>query len=275
MTLAMTKTSLNGSGTDEVSDFSQDIKLPENPTVEVGSDILKKLRETGSCTLCHGLVDLGFNNTYVRGINPLAYPDSCEGFVGRARTLRFAPLREDLVKAQYAENTRSPHRVAIESIQPGEVLVIDTGGCMESGVVGDIFTLRVFQRGGAAIVIDGVLRDLDRVKKTGLPVYAKGIHGAGIPRAQISVGHNEPVRCGGVCILPGDILVGDRDGVIAIPPHMAQPLADTYHEKVQFEKWISRKIRDGGDLHYFYQFPPRPEVYDLFRKEVAPVLAEH
>lgn len=234
---------------------------PRNESVTVTDEQLQKLREIGCCTLCHGLVDLGYYNTYLRDIRPLATGEGGDAtFAGRARTLRFAPLREDLVVAQYEANTRSPHRVTIETVEANEVVVADAGGSLESGVFGDIFTLRVKQRGGRAIVIDGAIRDLKGIRKVELPVFAKGIHGAGIPRAQISVGVNEPVRCGGVIVLPGDVVVGDEDGIVVSPPELVEELIRVYHPKIDFERWVRKKLRAGEDLHHYYQFPPREEV---------------
>ena len=174
--------------------------------------------------------------------------------VGRARTLRFIPLREDLLSAQYELSTSRPHRDALEEIEPGEVLVVDAGGCLEAAVVGDMFTRRVHARGGSGIVIDGVLRDLTAIRTVGLPVFAKGMHGAGIPRMLMSVGRDQPIRCGDIPVIPGDVIVGDTDGVIAIPPHIAEEVAKICREHRVEEEWARTKLAEGASLHDVY--PP-------------------
>jgi len=245
------------------------VNVPKNNPTELSASLLDKLKEIDVCTLCHGLVDLGYRNTYMRGIKPLAMPVERTYFLGFARTLRFVPLREDLVESQYSDNTRSPHRTALESIQPGEVLIIDTGGCTEAGVIGDIFTRRVKYRGGEAIVVDGVIRDLANICSIGFPVFGRGIHGAGINRHLMSAGVDEPVNCGGVAVVPGDLIMGDADGVIAIPPHKVEELVNRFHPSIEMEEWIRGKILKGADLHHYYQHPPRPEVLEEFRRETS------
>ena len=182
---------------------------------------LDALAELATPTVTAALGKLGFEFTYATGINPLAPPDGGR-MVGRARTLRFIQKREDLVRAQYADLESSPHRSALESIEPGEVMVIDARGCLEAAVVGDIFTRRVLARGGRGIVIDGVCRDLTAIREVGLPLYARGVHGDGIDRRLMSVGSQEPVQIAEVAVMPGDIVLGDGDGVVMLPPHAVE-----------------------------------------------------
>lgn len=242
-------------------------KVPRNTAPPVDPEILERIRQIGPCTISDSLDKIGYPNTYLRKIVPMALPEGFDGFVGIARTLRFVPRRKDLVEAQYAENTISPHRIAIEELSPGEVLMIDCGGSLESGVLGDIFTLRVRQRGGHAIVIDGAIRDLTGIKRMDFPVFSKGVHGAPIPTAQMSVAVNEPITCGGVCVVPGDIIVGNSDGVVAMPPQFAAEMAKKVYPKLDYERWIRKKLRAGKDLHRYYQHPPLPEVVEEYRKE--------
>ena len=160
----------------------------------VTRETLELLQEISVPTLSGTLTrDMGYRNNYMMGVKPLTIQPS-QRMVGRARTLRFISLREDLVSAQYELSTTSLHRDALEEIEPGEVLLIDAGGCLEAAVVGDMFTRRVHARGGSGIVIDGVLRDLSAIRTVELPVFAKGVHSSGIPRALMSVGrdHNGP-----------------------------------------------------------------------------------
>src|SRR3990172_4321552 len=124
--------------------------------IRVTRQMLALLEKIGTPTLAGMLThQMGYRNNYMTGILPLAVKPG-QHMVGRARTLRFIPLREDLVKAQYESLSGSPHRSALEGVNRGDVLVIDAGGCTEAAVLGDMFTRRVKVRGAKGIVIDGV-----------------------------------------------------------------------------------------------------------------------
>ena len=213
------------------------------------------LRAVGTPTLT-GELDKAYRNSYMIGIEPLAVR-SGQRMVGRARTLRFIPYREDMVAAQYDSLTASPHRSALEDVGPGEVLVIDAGGSREAAVLGDMFTRRVMERGGTGVVIDGVVRDPSAIREVGLPVFARGVHGAGITRALMSVGRDEPVRCGGVPVIPGDVVVGDEDGVVVMSPGVAAQMAEAAFEHQEEEVWIRERLEAGESLHDVY--PPSAE----------------
>ncbi len=239
----------------------------KNPDIDISDDLIEALKGVSVPTATASLMTRGFHNTYPIGIQPAAVQPG-QVMVGRARTLRFLPLREDLVKAQYDTVKGRPHRQAIESIGPGEILVIDAGGCMGAGVVGDMFTRRVQTRGGTGIVIDGVLRDLSAIRTVGLPVFCRGMHGAGINRLLMSVGTNEPIQIGGVPVLPGDVLLGDADGMVAIPPTEVEYLVEHGVEHDLQEKFTRLKLAEGYPLHRAY--PPDEELkkeYEVWRKD--------
>jgi 5-oxopent-3-ene-1,2,5-tricarboxylate decarboxylase/2-hydroxyhepta-2,4-diene-1,7-dioate isomerase len=237
-----------------------------NPEVEISEDLLDELKKVSVPTATASLMVRGFQNTYPIGVNPAAVRPG-QVMVGRARTLRFVALREDLVKTQYDTVEGRPHRQAIEFITPGEILVIDTGGCVGAGVVGDMFTRRVQARGGTGIVIDGVVRDLVAIQEVGLPVFCRGAHGAGINRMLMSVGVNEPVQVGGVPVLPGDVLLGDPDGLVVIPPQEVEYLVEHGVEHDLQEKFTRIKLGEGYPLHRAY--PPDEELkkeYEVWKK---------
>ena len=241
----------------------------KNPDIDLSSDLLEALKGVSVPTATQTLLGRVFHNTYPIGIPPQAIAPG-EVMVGRARTLRFLPMREDLVKAQYDTVTDRPHRTAIESIAPGEVLVIDAGGCMGAGVVGDMFTRRVQARGGTGIVIDGVVRDLSAIREVGLPLFCCGMHGAGINRLLMSVGVNEPIQIGGVPVLPGDVLLGDADGLVVIPPTEVEHLVEHGVEHDLQESFTREKLAEGYPLHCAY--PPGEKLlkeYAKWRKQYA------
>ncbi|SDX33964.1 hypothetical protein [Paenibacillus sp. CF384] len=238
-------------------------------THTISDELLEELKLVSVSTASHTLVEMGYRNAYMQGIMPLSFPEGQESAVGRAVTLRFVPLREDLVKQQYDTLPESPHRVALESITPNDVLVIDTGSHMETGVVGDIFTRRLRYLGGQAIIVDGCIRDLQRVKAVNFPVLARGVHGGAIPRSLMSVGFNEPIRCGGVSVVPGDIILVDRDGAVAIPPQCVEDIVKIAraHDELE-ERWIKMKLDEGASLHTHY--PPNAEAkieFENWKKE--------
>ena len=238
----------------------------KNPNIALSDEILEALSGVSVPTATQHLLGRGFHNTYLMGVDPLAVqPDQI--MVGRARTLRFLPLREDLVRAQYETVTDRPHREAIESLQPGEVLVIDAGGCMGAAVVGDMYTRRIQARGGTGLVIDGVVRDPTAIRSVGLPVFARGAHGAGINRLLMSVGIDEPIQVGGVPVLPGDVILGDLDGVVVIPPMEVEHLVEHGLEHDLQERFTRMKLAEGYPLHRAY--PPDKELrkeYEAWRK---------
>lgn len=240
----------------------------DNRGVKVSDETMKLLAATGTPTLCGTLTHrLQYRNNYMTGIVPLALKPG-QKMIGRARTLRFIPMREDLLKAQYDSLTGSPHRNALEGVGLGEVLVVDAGGCMESGIAGDMFSRRIFYRGCQGLVVDGVVRDLSVIKTVGLAVFGRGMHGAGIPRCLMSVGQDEPVRCGDIPVIPGDIIVGDEDGVVVVPPQIADELARDAFQHQEEEEWIRMKLDSGSTLHEVY--PPN----EAMRKEMEAWLAE-
>ena len=231
-----------------------------NPDTSISPQLLEGLKLVSTPTATAHLMGRGLNHTYLIGIPPQALGEGLV-MVGRARTLRFLPLREDLVKAQYASVSDRPHRDAIESIEPGEILVIDACGSFEAGVVGDMFTRRVKERGGTGIVIDGSVRDLSTIRSVALPLFCKGMHGAGIGRALMSADYQVPVRLGNTAVLPGDVLLGDQDGVVVIPPSEVEALVTFGIEHEVQERFTRMKLAEGYALERAY--PPdahlRPE----------------
>jgi regulator of RNase E activity RraA len=243
--------------------------LIKNPDVDIPQHLLEALKQVSVPTVTHHLINLGYRNAFAIGVVPYALQPG-QVMVGRAHTLRFLPLREDLVQAQYDTVQGRPHRMAIESIQAGEVLVVDAGGSLEAGVAGDMFTRRVQARGGTGLVIDGAVRDIGAIRQVGLPLFCRGVHGAGIPRALMSVGVDDPIQIGGVPVLPGDVLLGDENGVVFIPPQEVERVVEEGLEHDLREEFTREKLVEGYPLHRVY--PPDEEmikVYETWRRERA------
>jgi regulator of RNase E activity RraA len=242
----------------------------KNPDIDLSADLLQALKQVCVPTATHHLVRRGFHNTFTIGITPHALQPG-QTMVGRARTLRFLPKREDLVEAQYGTVTGRPHRMAIESIEPGQVLVVDAGGSLEAGVAGDMYTRRVQARGGTGMVIDGAVRDIGAIRQVGLPVFCRGVHGAGISRALMSVDVDRPVRIGGVPVLPGDVLLGDVNGVVVIPPQEVEALVEYGLEHDAQERFARAKLAEGYPLHRVYPLDEEMrKAYEAWRQGQKP-----
>ena len=223
----------------------------------VSDEVLVNLRKAGTATAWAFLQQKGVRTPFMMGIQPLGEVST---MVGRARTLRYLPLREDLLPCVQDHRAVNPQRVAIESIEPGDVFVIDAGGRMDGAVLGDILTTRVKRRGAAGMVVDGVVRDSPFIKKIGMPVYTRG--GLGHPAASLSRHlpweHSGPVQCGGVTVLPGDAILGDEEGVLVIPAAYAADLAEWSIEHEHLETFLRQKIESGATIDEAY--PPNEQV---------------
>lgn len=177
------------------------------------------LNTISTATLTHQLQMRGVRSTFMSGLKPL-HPG--KRMVGRARTLRYVALRED-VQPQFAGGLNAQKRV-VESIQPGDVLVIEARGVPDAGTIGDIYATRLFGLGGAGVVTDGALRDTPAIADIGGPVYHQASHGATYGRQHMPYSADEPVTCAGVFVMPGDVIVGDGEGAVVIPAALVEEI---------------------------------------------------
>ncbi|GAA1022367.1 hypothetical protein Aple_076040 [Acrocarpospora pleiomorpha] len=171
-------------------------------------------------------------------------------FAGRARTLRYLPLREDLVKERTAGFTAQ--KQAIDTVGRGEVLVMEARGERGSGTIGDILALRAQVRGAAAIVTDGGVRDVAAVAALDIPVFSGPPHPAVLGRRHLPWDFDVAIGCGGATVLPGDIVVGDDDGVVVVPAALAADvLADVREQELQ-EEFITEQVKAGESVDGLY-----------------------
>jgi regulator of RNase E activity RraA len=226
---------------------------------------LDKLRQVGTANVANALLARGFRNVYLLGISPIA--PGQEQMVGPAYTLRFMPAREDIdTMANYAR-TDNLHRRAIEECPPGHVLVIDTNGRVESSAAGDLMAARLRKRGVAGVVTDGGFRDTPAITRTGLPAYQFRSAPPATPIAMHPVELDGPIGCAGVAVYPGDIVVGDGEGVVVIPRHLAEEVADEAFRACQYEAFAEREIARGRSL--FEVFPATPSSLREYEAWVA------
>jgi len=203
-----------------------------------------------TATLTTVLLKKGLRNVWIRGARPLAelLPARC---VGRAFTLRFVPAREDLATpASWASPIST--RAAIEAMPAGAIAVVDAMATTSAGIFGDILCARMVKRGVAALVSDGVVRDLAGVLGTGLPVWCQGAAAPASVNGLTFVGWQEPIGCGGVAVLPNDVIVADGDGAVVIPAGLVSDVVAAAIEQERLEGWIMREVAAGVALPGLY-----------------------
>jgi len=214
-------------------------------------ETLERLRRVSTPTLTTQLYKLGFRSTFLHGVRPLC-PE--RRMAGEAVTVRFAPAREDRAGYEMLADPAYPQRHAIEHIAPGQVLVMDCRGVASAANAGDILISRLHARGAAGLVLDGGIRDYVSVQAFGFPVYALGPAAPAHVVRHVAVDENVPIGCAEVLVVPGDVMVGDGEGVVCIPRAVADTVAARGLEQEELEAFILEKVRKGAPLPGTY--PP-------------------
>ena len=201
-----------------------------------------------TATITTILLKKGLRNVALRGPKPIR---SWSRLVGPAFTLRFVPAREDLATpASWASPTST--RGAIEAMPEGVIAVVDAMGVADAGIFGDILCARMHKRGITALVTDGVLRDIEGVEGTNLPVWCSGVAAPPSVAGLTFVGWQQPVACGGVAVFPDDLMICDRDGAVVVPQAMIQEVAELGLEQERLEGWIMKEVQAGAELPGLY-----------------------
>jgi regulator of RNase E activity RraA len=209
------------------------------------------LRQLSTATITMILLKKGLRNVWVRGSHMLA-PHQPR-IVGPAFTMRFIPGREDLATPESLSSPRST-RFAIEDIPEGSIAVVASSGITDAGIFGDILCARMVGRGAAGLITDGTMRDIEGIRKTGLPIWCTGISAPPSVAHLTFVDWQQPIGCGGVAIYPNDVMVADQDGAVVIPQAMVDAVIESGHEVEALEEWILQKVMDGRKLPGLY--PP-------------------
>ncbi len=203
----------------------------------------------------------GLNNVTIEGVRPLTPGVK---MVGTARTLRFVPNREDLF-AGHGGGYNAQKRL-FDSVGPGEIIVIEARGETGSGTLGDVLALRARVAGAAGIVTDGGVRDVEAVAAVGIPVYTAGAHPAVLGRVHVPWDTDLTIACGGTTIQPGDIIVGDADGVIVLPRALAEDVVDAALEQEDEDAWIATQVAAGHRVEGLFPMNARwREKYEQWR----------
>ncbi|WP_126242202.1 ribonuclease activity regulator RraA [Burkholderia gladioli] len=216
--------------------------------------IIDTLSSVTTATLTTLLLKKGLRNVWIRGAQPLR--EGQPRLVGRAFTLRFVPAREDLATPESWSSPRST-RAAIEAMPGGCIAVVDAMGIRDAGIFGDILCQRMQQRGVAALITDGVVRDVAGVLDTQLPVWCSGVAAPPSVAGLTFVNWQEPIGCGGVAVFPNDLIVVDADGAVVIPAALVDEITAVAVEQERLEGWIIEQVRNGASLPGLY--PPNEE----------------
>ena len=218
-------------------------------------ETIRVLSGVTTATLTTVLLKKGLRNVWIRRARPLhAAP---RRLVGRAFTLRFVPAREDLATpASWASPIST--RAAIEAMPAGCIAVVDAMGVTDAGIFGDILCSRMMKRGVAALVTDGVVRDIEGVMGTALPVWCQGTAAPASVAGLTFVAWQEPIGCGGVAVFPNDIVVADADGAVLIPAALLAEVIAEAVEQERLEGWIMTQVAAGVALPGLY--PPNAET---------------
>jgi regulator of RNase E activity RraA len=211
---------------------------------------LQLLKQVSTATITTQLLARGLRNTFLPGLKPL----TPHRMAGEAFTLRYIPAREDLDTLDVYKDYDHPQRRAIESVPPGHVLVMDCRGHGRAASAGGILATRLQVRGAGGLVTDGTLRDTPDIAQLDLPVYAQGASPLTNLAQHHAVDLQVPIGCAEVPVYPGDVMVGDEEGVVCVPAHLAAEVAEAAAEQEELERFIGAEIAAGKPLRGTY--PP-------------------
>lgn len=220
----------------------------------------EKLKSVSTATLCTALFKRGLRNQFIQDVHPL---NDNGNMVGEAFTLRYIPAREDLNPLDVFKNREHPQRKAVEICPPGAVMVFDSRKDARAASAGAILVSRLMMRGVAGVVTDGGFRDAPEIAKLAIPAYH---HRASAPTnltLHQALDINVPIGCGDVAVWPGDVVVGDGEGVVVIPAHLVEEVAIEATEMTAFEDFVTEEVLKGRSIIGLYP-PIDPQTLDDF-----------
>jgi regulator of RNase E activity RraA len=220
-----------------------------------------KLKTVSTATLCTALYKRGLRSQFIQDVHPLN--PSAGPMVGEAFTLRYIPAREDLNPLSVFQDRSHPQRKAVEECPPGAVFVIDSRKDPRAASAGSILVARLMRRGVAGVVTDGGFRDSPEIAELGIPAY----HNRPSAPTNLTVHHaldiNVPIGCGDAPVWPGDVVVGDGDGVVVIPAHLADEVAAEAVEMTAFEDFVTEEVLKGRSILGLYPATDEQTVKDF------------
>jgi regulator of RNase E activity RraA len=229
----------------------------------LSESVRDKLKGVSTATICTALYKRGLRNQFIQDVRPLN--PNVRPMVGEAYTLRYIPAREDLNPISVFQDRSHPQRKAVEECPPGCVFVIDSRKDPRAASAGSILVTRLMVRGVAGIVTDGGFRDSPEIASLDIPAYHNR------PSAPTNLTHhqaldiNGPIGCGDVAVFPGDVVVGDREGVVVIPAALAAEIADEAVEMTAYEDFVTDEVRKGRSILGLYPATEEQARLDFFR----------
>jgi regulator of RNase E activity RraA len=221
----------------------------------LNSKTREQLLKVSTATLCTALFKRGLRNQFIQDVRPLN--GNLPNMVGEAFTLRYIPAREDLNTISVFQDRSHPQRVAVEQCPSGAVMVFDSRKNPRAASAGSILITRLKVRGCAGVVTDGGFRDSPEIAEMGFPAYHNRPSAPTNLTLHQALDINVPIGCGDVAVFPGDVMVGDREGVIVIPAHLADEIAHEATEMTAFEDFVTEKVLEGRSILGLY--PPTDE----------------
>lgn len=213
------------------------------------------LKKVSTASVATALYKRGLRNQFIQGVRAVA--PKPEIMVGQAFTLRYIPAREDRNPITAFRDPKHPQRVAMETCPAGHVLVMDARGDARAATAGSILITRLAMRGAAGVVSDGGFRDMAGIGALDMPAYCAGPSAPTNLTLHEALDINIPVACGGVAVFPGDVLLGDGDGVMVIPAHLVEDIAAECAEMEVFEEFVLQQVEAGAAIIGLY--PPTDE----------------
>jgi len=207
------------------------------------------LKSVSTATICTALFKRGFRHQMIQGVLPLG---KSEPMVGEAFTLRYMPAREDRNPVSVFQNPEHTQRKAIEDCPPGSVMVIDSRKDPRAASAGSILVTRMMVRGCAGIVTDGGFRDSPEIAEMDIPAYHARPSAPTNLTVHEAIGINEPIGCGDAPVFPGDVIVGDGEGVVVIPAEIVDEIATEAEEMTVFEDFVTEQVRAGETIIGLY-----------------------
>lgn len=221
-----------------------------------------KLMQVSTATLTTALLKRGLRNQFLQGVHPVA--PKGRNMVGEAFTLRYIPAREDLNTLEVFRNPDHPQRLAVETCPEGHVLIMDSRKDARAASAGGILVTRLMVRGVVGVVTDGGFRDSPEIARLDLPAYHQRPSAPTNLILHQAIAINEPIGCGDVAVFPGDIVVGDDEGVVIVPVAFADDIADEATQMTVFEDFVTEQVRNGRSVIGLYP-ATHPEVAEQFK----------
>jgi regulator of RNase E activity RraA len=249
-----------------VSGFELPVRGHRPP--RVAADVVEAFSEISTATATGALFELGVRNVFIRGASARR---NGAHVAGTAVTLQFMPRREDVIAQVEQEEAekRSALWAVLETIEPGDVLVVQAFADPNTGCLGEMLLTALRGHGGRGVVVDGCVRDWPKIAKLDLPIWSVGVTPNFASQALLFPwGYDVPVACGGALVLPGDVIVADDDGAVVVPASLAEEVRRLAEDRDGWEEFSRLRLSEGGELKRYYPLSDeaRPEFEEWRRR---------